>query len=85
MPFEFSSDRLTEWIVGEFRKAEGIDLSKDPMAMQRVKQAAEKAKSELSSKNATEIKLPFITADARGPRHLDLKLTRDEFERLTRV
>ncbi len=74
--------RLIEWLVDEFRKDQGIDLSKDRMALQRLKEAAEKAKCELSSVAETEINLPFITADASGPRHLTMKLTRAKFEQL---
>ncbi len=74
--------RVIEWIVGEFKKDQGIDLSKDRMAIQRLKEAAEKAKIELSQLNETEINLPFITADASGPKHLQLKLTRAKLEQL---
>ncbi len=74
--------RIIDWIVEEFKKEQGIDLSKDPMAMQRLKEAAEKAKCELSSVMETEINLPFITADASGPKHLLMKLTRSKFEAL---
>ncbi len=74
--------RVIEWIVGEFKKDQGIDLSKDRMAVQRLKEAAEKAKIELSQLNETEINLPFITADASGPKHLQLKLTRAKLEQL---
>jgi len=74
--------RVIDWIVGEFRKQEGIDLSKDRMALQRLKEAAEKAKMELSSVMETEINLPFITADQSGPKHLAMKLTRAKFEGL---
>jgi molecular chaperone DnaK len=74
--------RLIDWIVEEFKKDQGIDLSKDKMALQRLKEAAEKAKMELSSAQETEINLPFITADASGPKHLNLKLTRSKFEQL---
>ena len=74
--------RLIEWIVDEFRKDQGIDLSKDRTALQRLKEAAEKAKIELSSTMETEISLPFITADATGPKHLQLKLTRAKFEQM---
>src|SRR5919106_904927 len=74
--------RIIDWIVDEFKKKEGIDLSKDKMALQRLKEAAEKAKCELSSVQETEITLPFITADATGPKHLNLKLTRAKFESL---
>jgi molecular chaperone DnaK len=74
--------RLMDWIVSEFKKTDGIDLSKDRMALQRLKEAAEKAKIELSTVTETDINLPFITADATGPKHLNMKLTRTQFERL---
>jgi len=74
--------RVIDWIVSEFRKQEGIDLSKDRMALQRLKEAAEKAKMELSSVMETEINLPFISADQTGPKHLAMKLTRAKFESL---
>jgi len=74
--------RLVDWIVDEFRKENGIDLSKDKMALQRLKEAAEKAKIELSTMAETDINLPFITADASGPKHLSLKLSRAKFEQL---
>jgi len=74
--------RLIEWIIGEFKKDQGIDLSTDKMALQRLKEAAEKAKCELSSVPETEINLPFITADQGGPKHLQLKLNRARFEQL---
>ena len=74
--------RIIDWIIDEFRKEEGIDLGKDRMALQRLKEAAEKAKMELSSVMETEINLPFITADATGPKHLVKKLTRARFEQL---
>jgi molecular chaperone DnaK len=74
--------RVIDWILAEFKKDQGIDLSKDPMAMQRLKEAAEKAKIELSNVVETEINLPFITADASGPKHLQLKLTRSKLEQL---
>jgi molecular chaperone DnaK len=74
--------RIIDWIVEEFRKDQGIDLSKDRMALQRLKEAAEKAKMELSTLLETEINLPFITADASGPKHLALKLTRARFEQM---
>jgi molecular chaperone DnaK len=74
--------RVMEWIVGEFKKDQGIDLSKDRMAIQRLKEAAEKAKIELSQVMETEINLPFVTADASGPKHLQLKLTRAKLEQL---
>jgi len=72
--------RLIDWIIGEFRKESGIDVSKDQMALQRLKEAAEKAKIELSTLLETEINLPFITADASGPKHLVLRLTRARFQ-----
>ena len=72
--------RIVDWIIDEFRKDQGIDLSKDKMALQRLKEAAEKAKMELSTVQETEITLPFITADATSPKHLNLKLTRAKFE-----
>jgi molecular chaperone DnaK len=75
-------ERLIRWIIDEFKKDQGIDLSKDKMALQRLKEAAEKAKIELSSTMETEINLPFITADASGPKHLVMKLTRAKFESL---
>ncbi|HYX28177.1 MAG TPA: molecular chaperone DnaK [Pyrinomonadaceae bacterium] len=75
-------ERLIEWIIDEFKKDQGIDLSKDKMALQRLKEAAEKAKIELSSTMETEINLPFITADQSGPKHLVMKLTRARFEQL---
>ncbi|MFN8062690.1 MAG: molecular chaperone DnaK [Vicinamibacterales bacterium] len=74
--------RVIEWIIAEFKKAEGIDLSKDRMALQRLKEAAEKAKMELSTVKETDINLPFITADQTGPKHLTMKLTRAKFESL---
>ncbi|HKA60304.1 MAG TPA: molecular chaperone DnaK [Gemmatimonadales bacterium] len=74
--------RVMEWLVGEFKREQGIDLSKDPMALQRLKEAAEKAKMELSSVMQTDINLPFITADQSGPKHLNLTLTRAKLEQL---
>ena len=74
--------RVIDWIVSEFRKQEGIDLSKDRMALQRLKESAEKAKMELSTVMETDISLPFITADQTGPKHLAMKLTRAKFESL---
>jgi len=74
--------RVMEWLVGEFKRDQGIDLSKDPMALQRLKEAAEKAKMELSTVMQTEINLPFITADQSGPKHLNLALTRAKLEQL---
>jgi len=74
--------RLVEYLADEFKKEQGIDLKKDKMALQRLKEAAEKAKIELSSATQTEVNLPFITADASGPKHLQLKLTRAKFENL---
>ncbi|OLB61628.1 MAG: molecular chaperone DnaK [Acidobacteria bacterium 13_2_20CM_2_66_4] len=75
-------DRVIEWLAAEFKKTEGIDLSKDRMALQRLKEAAEKAKIELSTAMETEINLPFVTADQNGPKHLQLKLTRAKLEQL---
>ena len=72
--------RIIDWLIEEFKKDQGIDLSQDKMALQRLKEAAEKAKIELSSMMETEINLPFITADASGPKHLNIKLTRAKFE-----
>jgi molecular chaperone DnaK len=74
--------RVIDWLVAEFRRDQGIDLSKDPMALQRLKEAAEKAKCELSTVMQTEINLPFITADQAGPKHLNLTLTRAKLEQL---
>lgn len=74
--------RIIDWLVSEFKKQEGIDLSRDPMALQRLKEAAEKAKIELSSTMETTINLPFITADQNGPKHLNLTLSRAKFEQL---
>jgi len=75
--------RVIDWLVGEFKKEQGIDLSKDPMALQRLREAAEKAKCELSTVPQTEINLPFITADSNGPKHLNTKITRAKFVNLT--
>ncbi len=75
--------RITEWIIEEFKKDQGIDLSQDKMALQRLKEAAEKAKIELSSVMETDINLPFITADASGPKHLQMRLTRAKLEQIT--
>ena len=74
--------RLMDWIIDEFLKDQGIDLSKDKMALQRLREAAEKAKMELSTVMETEINLPFITADASGPKHLNLRLSRSKFEQM---
>ncbi len=74
--------RVMDWITAEFKKSDGIDLSKDRMALQRLKEAAEKAKMELSTVMETDINLPFITADQSGPKHLQMKLTRAKFEQL---
>ena len=74
--------RIIDWIVGEFKKENGIDLSRDQMALQRLKEASEKAKMELSTLLETEINLPFVTADASGPKHLQMKLTRARFEQM---
>ena len=76
--------RIVDWMADKFQAENGIDLRKDPMALQRLKEAAEKAKMELSSTTQTNINLPFITADASGPKHLDYTLTRAEFERITK-
>ena len=76
--------RIINWIVEQFKKEQGIDLSKDPLSLQRLKEAAEKAKIELSSTSETEINLPFITSDAFGPKHLLYKLTRAQLENLSR-
>jgi molecular chaperone DnaK len=75
-------DRIIEWLVSEFKKSEGIDLSKDRMALQRLKEGAEKAKIELSTAIETEVNLPFVTADATGPKHMQVKLTRAKLEQL---
>jgi molecular chaperone DnaK len=74
--------RIIEWLLEEFKKDQGINLGSDPMAMQRLKEAAEKAKIELSSAQETDINLPFITADASGPKHLNIRLTRPKLEQL---
>jgi len=74
--------RIIDWLIAEFKKDQGIDLGKDLMALQRLKEAAEKAKIELSSTMETEINLPFVTADASGPKHMNIKLTRAKFESL---
>ncbi len=76
-------NRITQWMIDEFKKAEGVDLSKDKMALQRLKEAAEKAKKELSTATTTNINLPFITATSEGPKHLDMNLTRAKFDELT--
>lgn len=76
-------NRIIDWVVDEFKKAEGIDLRKDPQAMQRIREAAEKAKIELSSSSKTEINLPYITANAEGPKHLVMPLTVSQFDKLT--
>ncbi len=76
-------NRVTQWMISEFKKAEGVDLSGDKMALQRLKEAAEKAKKELSTTTTTNINLPFITATADGPKHLDMNLTRAKFDELT--
>lgn len=75
-------DAVTHYILEEFKKEQGVDLSKDPLALQRLKEAAEKAKIELSSSTQTDVNLPYITADASGPKHLNIKLTRAKFESL---
>ena len=76
-------NKITDWMLSEFKKAEGIDLSNDKMALQRLKEAAEKAKKELSSATTTNINLPFITATSEGPKHFDMNLTRAKFDELT--
>lgn len=76
-------NKITDWLVSEFKKNEGVDLSADKMALQRLKEAAEKAKKELSTSTTTNINLPFITATAEGPKHLDMTLTRAKFDELT--
>lgn len=76
-------NRVTQWMVDEFKKAEGVDLSGDKMAMQRLREAAEKAKKEISSATTTNINLPFITATSEGPKHLDMNLSRAKFDELT--
>ena len=76
-------NKVTQWMIDEFKKAEGVDLSTDKMALQRLKEAAEKAKKELSSATTTNINLPFITATAEGPKHFDMTLTRAKFDELT--
>jgi molecular chaperone DnaK len=74
---------VVDWLIAEFKKEQGVDLSKDRQALQRLKEAAEKAKTELSTVMETEINLPFVTADASGPKHLQMKLSRSKFEQLT--
>ena len=76
-------NKITQWMLDEFKKAEGVDLSNDKMALQRLKEAAEKAKKELSTATTTNINLPFITATSEGPKHLDMTLTRAKFDELT--
>ena len=76
-------NKVVDWMLSEFKRTEGVDLSKDKMAMQRLKEAAEKAKKELSSATTTNINLPFITATADGPKHLDMNLSRAKFDELT--
>jgi molecular chaperone DnaK len=75
--------RIIDWMLTEFKKNQGIDLSKDPLALQRLKEAAEKAKTELSSAMETNINLPFITSDAEGPKHLEYKISRSQFDSMT--
>ncbi len=74
--------KIIDWVVSEFKKSDGIDISKDPMAMQRIREASEKAKVELSGTQSTNINLPYITADSSGPKHLSLNLSRSEFNRM---
>src|SRR5205085_6629834 len=75
--------KLIDFLAEEFRKKEGIDIRKDPMALQRLKEAAEKAKIELSTMQEATVNLPFITADQNGPKHLQVSITRSKFESLT--
>jgi len=75
-------EAIIQWLATDFKKEQGVDLRKDQMALQRLKEAAEKAKCELSSSGSTEINLPFITADASGPKHLTVTLTRSKMEQL---
>ena len=77
--------RVMDWIIGEFKKDSGIDLTKQPDAIQRIKEEAEKAKIALSSSQEYEINLPFITADASGPKHIQKKLTRSKLEQLPTI
>ena len=77
--------KVTDYILAEFKKQEGVDLSNDKMALQRIREAAEKAKKELSSATTTNINLPFITATADGPKHLDMNLTKAKFDELTHL
>src|SRR5262249_15116611 len=76
-------DLIMHWLIAEFKKDQGIDVSKDKMVLQRLKEAAEKAKIELSTVPETEINLPFLTADASGPKHLQIKLSRSKLEQMT--
>src|SRR5689334_6959993 len=76
-------NKIVEWLISEFKKDQGVDLSKDKAALQRLREAAERAKIELSSQMSTQINLPYITADQSGPKHLDYSLTRAKFEELT--
>src|SRR2546429_6909898 len=76
-------ERIVNWLADEFKKQQGIDLRQDRQALQRLTEAAEKAKIELSSRMETEVNLPFITADQNGPKHLEIKITRAKFEQLT--
>src|SRR5262249_58982904 len=75
-------DIVMHWLIDEFKRDQGIDVSKDKMVLQRLKEAAEKAKIELSSVMETEINLPFLTADASGPKHLQIKLSRSKLEQM---
>ena len=75
--------KVADYMLAEFKRTEGVDLSQDKMALQRIKEAAEKAKKELSSATTTNINLPFITATAEGPKHFDMNLTRAKFDELT--
>ena len=77
-------ERVVRWLLAEFKKQQGIDLAQDRQAMQRLREAAEKAKIELSTMMETEVNLPYITADATGPKHMQIRLTRATFEQITR-
>merc|ERR1712157_500647 len=76
-------EELLKHLLAEFKKDSGLDLSSDPLAMQRLREAAEKAKRELDGLNTTDVSLPFITADSTGPKHLNIKITKAKFESLT--
>src|SRR5690606_18931843 len=80
----YVDDTIMQWLIAEFRKVTGLDVSKDKMVIQRLKDAAEQAKIELSTKQETTINLPFLTADASGPKHLQAQLTRAKLEQMIR-